>query len=145
LRGADLTKKCQRLLSFSTDSTVEADLRDQAEAIADGNPRLLEWLDLLLQQSDLDMTSILAAMRGKEQEFLEDILAEQLLAQQSAAFRQLLALGLIFRVPVPQAALAAVWGEGEITVMSKTQNPPTYGFPPLKGGLGGITVISKGS
>jgi tetratricopeptide (TPR) repeat protein len=115
LRGADLTKKCQRLLSFSTDSMVEADLRDQAQAIADGNPRLLEWLDLLLQQSDLDMTSILAAMRGKEQEFLEDILAEQLLAQQSAAFRQLLALGLIFRVPVPQAALAAVWGwdEGE--------------------------------
>jgi tetratricopeptide (TPR) repeat protein len=110
LRGADLTKKCQRLRSFGTDSTVEADLRDQAEAIADGNPRLLEWLDLLLQQSDLDMTSILAAMRGKEQEFLEDILAEQLLAQQSAAFRQLLALGLIFRVPVPQAALAAVWG-----------------------------------
>jgi len=108
LRGADLTKKCQRLLSFSTDSTVEADLRDQAQAIADGNPRLLEWLDLLLQQSDLDMTSILAVMRGKEQEFLEDILAEQLLAQQSAAFRQLLALGLIFRVPVPQAALAAV-------------------------------------
>jgi tetratricopeptide (TPR) repeat protein len=113
LRGADLTKKCQRLLSFSTDSTVEADLRDQAQVIADGNPRLLEWLDLLLQQSDLDMTSILAEMRGKEQEFLEDILAEQLLAQQSAAFRQLLALGLIFRVPVPQAALAAVWGEGE--------------------------------
>ena len=111
--GADLTKKCQRLLSFSADSTVEADLQDQAKAIADGNPRLLEWLDLLLQQSDLDMTSILAAMRGKEQEFLEDILAEPLLAQQSAAFRQLLALGLIFRVPVPQAALAAVWGLGE--------------------------------
>jgi tetratricopeptide (TPR) repeat protein len=128
LRGADLTKKCQRLLSFSTDSTVEADLRDQAEAIADGNPRLLEWLDLLLQQSDLDMTSILAAMRGKEQEFLEDILAEQLLAQQSAAFRQLLALGLIFRVPVPQAALAAVWEGAE---------SPRLRLPPFQRGARG--------
>jgi tetratricopeptide (TPR) repeat protein len=128
LRGADLTKKCQRLLSFSTNSTVEEDLRDQAQAIADGNPRLLEWLDLLLQQSDLDMTSILAAMRGKEQEFLEDILAEQLLAQQSAAFRQLLALGLIFRVPVPQAALAAVWEVGE---------SPRLRLPPFERGARG--------
>jgi tetratricopeptide (TPR) repeat protein len=128
LRGADLTKKCQRLLSFSTDSTVEADLRDQAQAIADGNPRLLEWLDLLLQQSDLDMTSILAEMRGKEQEFLEDILAEQLLAQQSAAFRQLLALGLIFRVPVPQAALAAVWEGAE---------SPRLRLPPFQRGARG--------
>jgi tetratricopeptide (TPR) repeat protein len=144
LRGADLTKKCQRLLSFSTDSTVEADLRNQAEAIADGNPRLLEWLDLLLQQSDLDMTSILAAMRGKEQEFLEDILAEQLLAQQSAAFRQLLAVGLIFRVPVPQAALAAVWegadlercvergrALGLIEVFERPNALPTYRVPRL--------------
>jgi tetratricopeptide (TPR) repeat protein len=128
LHGADLTKKCQRLLSFSTDSTVEVDLRDQAQAIADGNPRLLEWLDLLLQQSDLDMTSILAAMRGKEQEFLEDILAEQLLAQQSAAFRQLLALGLIFRVPVPQAALAAVWEGAE---------SPRLRLPPFERGARG--------
>ena len=148
LRGADLTKKCQRLLSFSTDSTVEADLRDQAQAIADGNPRLLEWLDLLLQQSDLDMTSILAAMRGKEQEFLEDILAEQLLAQQSAAFRQLLALGLIFRVPVPQAALAAVWegadlerclergrALGLIEVFERPNALPTYRVPRLLAGL----------
>ena len=148
LRGADLTKKCQRLLSFSTDSTVEADLRDQAQAIADGNPRLLEWLDLLLQQSDLDMTSILAAMRGKEQEFLEDILAEQLLAQQSAAFRQLLALGLIFRVPVPQEALAAVWegadlerclergrALGLIEVFERPNALPTYRVPRLLAGL----------
>jgi len=148
LRGADLTKKCQRLLSFSTDSTVEADLREQAQAIADGNPRLLEWLDLLLQQSDLDMTSILAAMRGKEQEFLEDILAEQLLAQQSAAFRQLLALGLIFRVPVPQAALAAVWegadlerclergrALGLIEVFERPNALPTYRVPRLLSGL----------
>ncbi len=148
LRGADLTKKCQRLLSFSTDSMVEADLRDQAEAIADGNPRLLEWLDLLLQQSDLDMTSILAAMRGKEQEFLEDILAEQLLAQQSAAFRQFLALGLIFRVPVPQAALAAVWegadlerclergrALGLIEVFERPNALPTYRVPRLLAGL----------
>ena len=148
LRGADLTKKCQRLLSFSTDSTVEADLRDQAQAIADGNPRLLEWLDLLLQQSDLDMTSILAAMRGKEQEFLEDILAEQLLAQQSAAFRQLLALGLIFRVPVPQEALAAVWegadlerclergrALGLIEVFERPDALPTYRVPRLLAGL----------
>ena len=149
LRGADLTKKCQRLPSFSTDSTVEADLRDQAQAIADGNPRLLEWLDLLLQQSDyLDMTSILAEMRGKEQEFLEDILAEQLLAQQSAAFRQLLALGLIFRVPVPQAALAAVWegadlerclergrALGLIEVFERPNALPTYRVPRLLAGL----------
>ncbi|MFM7575599.1 MAG: hypothetical protein ACKO5Q_01460, partial [Microcystaceae cyanobacterium] len=121
LRGADLAKKCERLSAFRSDSTVATDLRQQAQTIADGNPRLLEWLDLLLQQSDLDMTSILAAMRGKEQEFLEDILAEQLLAQQSATFRQLLALGLIFRVPVPQEALAAVW---EVPESPRLRLPP---------------------
>ncbi|MFM7384519.1 MAG: tetratricopeptide repeat protein, partial [Microcystaceae cyanobacterium] len=125
LRGADLAKKCERLSAFRSDSTVATDLRQQAQTIADGNPRLLEWLDLLLQQSDLDMTSILAAMRGKEQEFLEDILAEQLLAQQSATFRQLLALGLIevfersntlptYRVPRLLAGLVDLPGDGEL-------------------------------
>ncbi len=148
LRGADLAKKCERLSAFRSDSTVATDLRQQAQTIADGNPRLLEWLDLLLQQPDLDMTSILAAMRGKEQEFLENILAEQLLAQQSATFRQLLALGLIFRVPVPQAALAVVWegadlehclergrALGLIEVFERPNALPTYRVPRLLSGL----------
>jgi tetratricopeptide (TPR) repeat protein len=108
LDRSDLAKKYQRLKAFQTGSTVDRELQNQAKSIADGYPRLLEWLDKVLQDDRTDSAAILAAMAGKQQEFLEDILATQLLAQQEPALRAILTRGLIFELPVPLVALQAI-------------------------------------
>ncbi|MEO0406479.1 MAG: tetratricopeptide repeat protein [Cyanobacteria bacterium P01_A01_bin.135] len=108
LSGADWTKKCDRLEAFKAESEVDKDLQQRAKAIANGNPRLLEWLDDVLRASGLDKAAILDAMAAKAAEYRENILAEELLKQQVPAVSLLLARGLIYQLPVPEAALAAV-------------------------------------
>jgi tetratricopeptide (TPR) repeat protein len=61
-----------------------------------------------LQDNRTDSAAILAAMAGKQQKFLEDILAAQLLAQQEPDLRLILTRGLIFELPVPLVALQAI-------------------------------------
>jgi tetratricopeptide (TPR) repeat protein len=61
-----------------------------------------------LQDDLTDSAAILAAMAGKQQEFLENILAAQLLAQQEPDLRLILTRGLIFELPVPLVALQAI-------------------------------------
>jgi tetratricopeptide (TPR) repeat protein len=108
LDRSDVAKKYQRLKAFQTGSTVDRDLQIQAKSIADGYPRLLEWLDKVLQDDRTDSAAILAAMAGKQREFLEDILAEKLLAQQEPDLRAILTRGLIFELPVPLVVLQAI-------------------------------------
>jgi hypothetical protein len=52
MRGADLRKKCSRLTAFDAKSQVDEALQSQARRLADGNPRLLEWLDKVLLNLD---------------------------------------------------------------------------------------------
>ena len=85
-------------------------LREEADKISDGNPRLIEWLyDLLsLQDENLDYDHILNRMKGRQSEFLENILADELLKSQSSDLRKTLALGLIYELPVPIEALRTI-------------------------------------
>jgi tetratricopeptide (TPR) repeat protein len=108
LRGADLQKKCDRLTAFQAQSTVDASLQAQAKALADGNPRLLEWLDKVLRDGETEQQVILDAMTGKAEKFLESILAETLLNQQSAELKDLLTRMQVFELPVPKSAIAAI-------------------------------------
>ena len=129
LQGADLQKKCKRLTclnpKFGVDlaqpdsptSQFYAQLKVRAILIADGNPRLLEWLDRALQATDLDHEKILAALEHKTlpesmtQEvvrFRQDVLLMEVLKQQSPDLRSMLWLGLLYQQPVPQAALEAI-------------------------------------
>ncbi|MEO0801943.1 MAG: CHAT domain-containing protein, partial [Cyanobacteria bacterium J06642_2] len=113
LRGADLEKKCNRLEAFQARTEVEKALRLRAREIADGNPRLLEWLDRVLVAEGLDRERILARMGEEEQRFRESILARELLAQQAEGVKALLGRALVFALPVPGEALAAVAKEIE--------------------------------
>ena len=108
LRGADLQKKCDRLTSFQGASEVESSLKEKALALADGNPRLLEWLDKILQVSGVEPELILNSMEGKASEFRENILAEKLLEQQPEAIQQMLARMQVFEIPVPYSALLSI-------------------------------------
>ncbi|MEC4985400.1 MAG: tetratricopeptide repeat protein [Oscillatoria sp. PMC 1068.18] len=116
LHGADLRKKCSRLEAFNHESSVEKALQTQAQNLADGNPRLLEWLDKLLRNPDSiskfggesSVAAILTELETNPVELREQVLAESLLEQIDAAMREMLSRGLIFKLPVPREALARV-------------------------------------
>ncbi len=109
LQGGELRKKCDRLEAFAGEA-IKQELRQKAIRIADGNPRLLEWLDLVLLDKKTDQSVILEAMERKATEFRADILAEQLLAQQSKGLRKMLARGLVFELAVSRAVFCEVTG-----------------------------------
>ncbi len=108
LRDADWRKKIRRLEAGKTIPTDLKDARDHAIRVADGNPRLLEWLFKLLTESKLDLETILNEMDKKEAAFRESILAAELLKQQAGGLRQVLARALIFDHPVPKEAIEAI-------------------------------------
>ncbi|WP_414514188.1 tetratricopeptide repeat protein [Nostoc sp. PCC 9305] len=114
LGGADLIKKYNRLDSFNGSWQFQPDLPERAKQAADGNPRLLEWLDQILQNSpkspeaERGVEMILQKMADKEKEFREDILAEELLKQQTPALRLMLGKLLVYELPVPLAAISPI-------------------------------------
>ncbi|MEC4895805.1 MAG: CHAT domain-containing protein, partial [Oscillatoria sp. PMC 1051.18] len=116
LHGADLRKKCSRLEAFNPQSSVDAALQTQAQNLADGNPRLLEWLDKLLRNPDsiskftgeTSVAAILTRLETNPVELREQVLAESLLEQIDAAMREMLSRGLIFKLPVPREAFSHV-------------------------------------
>lgn len=108
MHGADLRKKCDRLTSFNAQSDVDPAKQDRAKKIADGNPRLLEWLDKVLRDKQVDQVKILEQLEGKAAQFLANILAEELLKQQPEALRKMLGWSLVYELPVPKTAIAAI-------------------------------------
>ncbi|MBD2526338.1 tetratricopeptide repeat protein [Nostoc sp. FACHB-133] len=114
LGGADLIKKYNRLDSFNGSWQFQPDLPERAKQAADGNSRLLEWLDKILQNSqnspeaERGVEMILQKMADKEKEFREDILAQVLLKQQTPALRQMLGKLLVYELPVPLAAISPI-------------------------------------
>ncbi|MFN6569917.1 tetratricopeptide repeat protein [Dendronalium sp. ChiSLP03b] len=109
LQGADLQKKFNRLPAFSAKSQVDEALKFQAQKLADGNPRLLEWLDKILQNITVDQAIILNSLEADRRvELREQVLAEALLQQMDATMREMLSRGMVFELPVPRSALAAV-------------------------------------
>ncbi|MBH8552336.1 tetratricopeptide repeat protein [Nostocaceae cyanobacterium CENA357] len=108
MRGADLRKKCNLLTAFGAKSQVDEALKSQAQKLADGNPRLLEWLDKILQNTTVDVAAILNRLAADPVELREQVLAEALLQQMDVTMREMLSRGLVFELSVPREALAAV-------------------------------------
>ncbi len=114
LGGADLIKKYNRLDSFNGSWQFQPDLPERAKKAADGNPRLLEWLDKILQNSpkspsaERGVEMILQKMLDRVKEFREDILAQELLKQQTPALRLMLGKLLVYELPVPLAAISPI-------------------------------------
>ncbi|MEM7535449.1 MAG: CHAT domain-containing protein, partial [Chloroflexota bacterium] len=117
----EVRKKMVRLRADGT--TVEAFANDRrrqrageetliprATQLADGNPRLLEWLLRVLADTvaGLDHAALLDALAAKTAEFREDILAAHLLSHQPADLQQMLAHLLICQLPVPMPVVVTV-------------------------------------
>ncbi|HEY9604055.1 MAG TPA: CHAT domain-containing protein, partial [Allocoleopsis sp.] len=120
--GADLEKKCNRLSAFGVNSPVDEALREKALRLADGNPRLLEWLDKVLLNLDPPqprlkreekntVAEILARLETNPVELREKVLAKSLLEQIDKTLAEILRRGLVYELPVPREAIVAVCAE----------------------------------
>jgi len=108
LFGSALNKKYNRLDAFREASSIDSELQIKAKYLADGNPRLLEYLNVILLDPSVPQEEILRRMEGKQQEFLEKIFMQALLEQLDEETQEMLAQGLLFRLPVPRKVFVEI-------------------------------------
>lgn len=108
MQGGEWDKKRRGLPAFAEDSRVAEGLRQRALELAAGNPRLLDWLDRVVQDAETDSEALLQRLEQRTDEFREDALLEGLLEQLPSPVLRTLALLALFELPVPEAALTAL-------------------------------------
>jgi hypothetical protein len=102
-RKAELTKKLTRLENFASDR-LPAHLRERVLDLADGNPRLLEFLnnDILGRE---DAEAKLIELETSPNLWKEKIIWEELYQLIDQPLQQVLSHCLIYEIPVPMGAL----------------------------------------
>ena len=106
LKQSDLEKKLNRLKGFNA-TEIEQNLIKRAKTLADGNPRLLEWLnDEVLLQPDAKIK--LDQLELNPQEWKGRIIWEELYEQLDQSIERIVSQCLVFRIPVPISILEAV-------------------------------------
>ncbi|ARV58625.1 hypothetical protein BZZ01_08235 [Nostocales cyanobacterium HT-58-2] len=109
MRGVDLQKKWDRLTASNKKKSQEDDEKwqSQMKKLADGNPRLLEFLYEKLQKSS-DKVETLKRLEANPVELQKKVLTEELAKQIDQPMREILQRGLIFELPVPREALEKI-------------------------------------
>ena len=105
-RKSDLQKKLSRLKAFNSEE-INSNLIERAKTLADGNPRLLEWLsdEVLLEEEAETKLTQLEANPG---EWKGKIIWEELYEQLDPTIEKILSRCLVFEVPVPRTALEGI-------------------------------------
>lgn len=80
---------------------------NEALTLADGNPRLLEFLNEKLNQSEQELNRL----KDYPDDLRQQVLTQELLEQVDQPLQKLLALGLVFQLPVPRTALEKLCAE----------------------------------
>jgi tetratricopeptide (TPR) repeat protein len=109
LNDGDVAKKLQRL--DASRNPLDQALREQIVRLANGNPRLLEWLFKLAHGSGLQLQERLSA---EQERFKESIFIRQILAQLPDELQQLLGRIAIFQLPVPEKVVRALCADMEL-------------------------------
>lgn len=102
----DLEKKLKRLPNLSSDK-IDESLRQRSLRLADGNPRLLEWLDkdvLSLENPEAKLSKL----EVSSEEWKGKITWEELYQQIEKPLERVLSHCLVFDLFVPMSALEAV-------------------------------------
>ncbi len=102
------TKKIANLPNLRHGSGVESSIRTRAIQAAAGNPRLLDWLDLIVADTTLDVDGLIAAIEHEADRFRESILAAKLLDSQDPDLRKMLAKLNVVELPVPGETVHAI-------------------------------------
>jgi hypothetical protein len=110
LTDVEQTKKVANLPNLRPESTTTStDIRDRAIDAAGGNPRLLDWLDRIVADTNLDVGALIAAIENEADKFRkENIFAQKLLDTQPIELRKMLAKVNVVELPVPAATVYAI-------------------------------------
>ena len=106
-RGPDLQKKIKTLDAINRFS--DPAIRQLLITAGRGNPRLLEALDTLIKESpDTDFESLLEKVSHQQEEFVQRLTLQRIIASQPPDFTQFLRHAAVFFAPVPKQGLENV-------------------------------------
>jgi hypothetical protein len=109
LTDVEQAKKITNLPNLRPGSLIDSGIRDRAIDAAAGNPRLLDWLDLIVADTALDVDSLIAAIENEADRFRrETILATNLLDSQAPELQKMLAKVNVVELPVPAQTVHAI-------------------------------------
>ncbi|MGX4657827.1 tetratricopeptide repeat protein [Micromonospora sp. SCSIO 07396] len=102
-------RKIANLTNLRPESRIDPTIRSRAIEAAAGNPRLLDWLNRIVNDATLDVDGLLAAIEGEADRFRrETVLADNLLDSQPLELRRMLARINVVELPVPAATVHAL-------------------------------------
>jgi tetratricopeptide (TPR) repeat protein len=104
-RDADERKKIAELEYIA--KYKDPEIKQQLIETGRGNPRLMEALNSLVG-GVRDVTSILSAAKGKQEEFVQELVLSQLLESQPEAFQTFLRRSAVYRLPVHKDGIGSV-------------------------------------
>ena len=96
-QDADERKKVSELDNIA--SYPDPKIKHQLIETGCGNPRLMESLNALVGEVK-DVTTLLSAAKGKQEEFVQELVLSQLLESQPKAFQTFLRRSAVYRLPV---------------------------------------------
>ena len=96
-RDADERKKVSELNNIA--SYPDPRIKHQLIETGRGNPRLMESLNALVGEVK-DVTSLLSKAKGKQEEFVQELVLRQLLESQPEEFQTFLRRSAVYRLPV---------------------------------------------
>ncbi|NBE82216.1 CHAT domain-containing protein [Micromonospora rubida] len=109
LTSVEQSKKIANLANLRPGSTIDPAIRDRAIEAAAGNPRLLDWLNRIVDDPTLDIDGLLTAIENETDRFRrETVLADNLLDSQPLELRRMLARINVVELPVPTATVHAL-------------------------------------
>lgn len=108
LTTVEQDKKLTNLGNLRPESRVDSTIRTRAIGAAAGNPRLLDWLDLIVADTTLDVDGLITAIENEADRFRETIFATRLLESQEPELRKMLAKVNVVELPVPAETVHAV-------------------------------------
>ncbi|MBF0464677.1 MAG: tetratricopeptide repeat protein [Nitrospirae bacterium] len=122
--GADLKKKTDSLENIA--NSKNSDLYIE---YGHGNPRLLEWLDIIAKdESKYDIIELETQLKGKNEDFVRDYLLDLITETEGEEFKVFLNKSAVFRTPVGEDAFVT-YGDNALlekgvtlTLMEKEQN-----------------------
>lgn len=116
LTEVEQTKKLANLPNLRSGSAIDPAIRDRAIHAAAGNPRLLDWLDLIVADTSLDIDGLITAIESEADRFRQEtILATNLLHSQPSALQKMLAKVNVVELPVPAETVRAVHDDPDAT------------------------------
>ncbi len=104
--GADLAKKTRELESIAQSRHAASYLK-----YGGGNPRLLEWLNVIAKyEKKYNLIDLEAELRGKQDEFIHAYLADVIAKTEGEGFNKFIQRAAVYKEPVDATAFEAFGG-----------------------------------